>query len=191
MLKARAEEAYFVEEGKDELTELKATTDTPIEIPCETWSRSVNWEADRLGWDWHEGEFDIEGQFAEDEVTFIGVTLLKSDIDDIQPDKASFEALLERRLPRSEVVKEVRTARSEGARTWDWESAFADLVAEADFNSLEDNFGPFKRGFQGNLEEWFAKYFQSRLDSAPSEDPCRRRARMVVQAMERVRGIRD
>ena len=32
LLRARAEEAFFLEEGKEEITELKATAESPIDI---------------------------------------------------------------------------------------------------------------------------------------------------------------
>ena len=190
MLRARAEWGARAGKG-DEVVEIEATAEQPIEIPPDVWLASENWEADRLGWSWQQGVFEVQGLEVEDDRYYGGVTFRQAEIEAIDPDLPPYcELHRERAAPRL-ALETVRSRRGSAARKWDWEPAFADLVALADLDGLEEALGTeFKRGFQATLEKWFATWFESKFDESPSEDQRRIHARMIVHAIQQLRTSR-
>lgn len=191
LLRARAEWVIFVKEGDEEPTELVATFEEPIEIPAEAWSLSLNWDADRLSWDWDYGCFDVEGYAVEDDKSFGEVRFLREEILAIDPQSTPYNSLQQPR-PVKAVMESVLTRRAVGPRKWDWLPAFSELVAHADHpDGLERILGEYKRGFQAKLEKWFAVWFDERFDDCPSEDQRRIHARLIIDALERSRSERQ
>ena len=199
LLQARADHVTFCdpeyEEDGEEGTvfDCEASDDEPIQVPPEMWSRSANWDRDRAGWDWANGEFEIEGHSSERlEYSYGGLSLLQSEVDAISPDVVPYDTVSQRKKNIQDKVEE-RRERSVSPKYWEWEPAFADLVAIADFDGLSEAFGKDLqlRGGMTKLEEWFESWFRNNRKSrvegatrdAPSEAECRKRAKMIVQAL--------
>jgi hypothetical protein len=91
LLKARAEDCVYLGDN-DEIIEEKATPKRPIEIQPDVWGWSDNWYADVMRWSWDDGHFEIRGEDAELDRTFIGVSLRRADLEQLDP---SLSALAE------------------------------------------------------------------------------------------------
>lgn len=84
LLSAGAEEcAYLDDDGNP--VDKEATSGQPIEIPTEDWWRSDNWPADLMRWGWGIGWFEVRGEDAEDDRTYIGVTFRTDELDRLDP----------------------------------------------------------------------------------------------------------
>lgn len=185
ILSAAAEETYIAEGDEAEPTDEVAAPDELIGIPNEVWAQSAIWDSDRLSWDWDIGGFDV---YTDDSsYSFIGVHFLRFDVDNIDPSKPPYVDISPGDVARAQADRKQRSA---AGKYWDWEPAFAKLIALADLDGLEPEFGPPRRGFSAKLEQWFAETMRDSEGHEPSVNECRLRARSVIKAIERLRAER-
>lgn len=91
---AAAAERSAISEGEDaDFAKSKGTAEYLLGIPTEAWTRSANWESDRLRWDWELGDFEIENLDLACTYLFEGVHFLESEILALTPGEPIFSAL--------------------------------------------------------------------------------------------------
>ena len=165
----------------------ESSEDRGLSISSDIWNQSLHWDDDRDGWDWAVGTFSLDLEpWPGDLHVFHDVHFSRDEIQSIDPDSPAYTSLAAPKPPKKQV-------RVSSPRYWDWDPAFADLVALASLDGLDNVFGDLaKRGNQAKLERWFAKWFKEKTDKedqtgtdrdAPSPNECKIRARMVVGSL--------
>jgi hypothetical protein len=97
LLKARAEVCVYPGDN-DEIVEEKATPKQPIEVSPDVWRWSDNWAADVMRWSWDDGWFEIRGEDAELDRTFIGISFCRADLDQLDPALPALGRIQEERV---------------------------------------------------------------------------------------------